>query len=333
MKPIPSDAKHQQVFFPETTQTASAVGNHDVDVIATTSLILYFEETSNNLSKPYYEPNEVSVGTHVQVDHLAAAIPGCPITVSATLSKQQGRRLEYSLTAMQKDTLIMSGIHHRAVVHRNRFKHAENSISHDESTQGSQETIEFWFDFHSPWCYIASHRIGDIASRFNLKIHWKPVHLANLNQAIDGRQPLEANRNFVAWYEQDMIDFTDLYKLPCAPHKEYPKRPSRALRASIYASDQNLAEPFVKYIMKGYWSEQKDISDLGFLAEAARQACLDESEIVDSTSDERYKSRLNVNLKQAIEKRLFGLPVTVYNNKIYWGNDRLDLLACHLKQL
>jgi 2-hydroxychromene-2-carboxylate isomerase/predicted thioesterase len=324
MKSVKIGLLQQQVFHTNKSHTASAVGNKSVDVVATTALILFFEEVSNNLVSPYYEDNEVTVGTHVNVDHIAAADIGTPLIVIAKLIDQQGRRLEFELTATQNDTLIMSGQHHRMVMDKSRFE-KPGLINSTE-----KEPIEFWFDFHSPWCYFASHRIGNIAEAFNLDIIWKPVHLANLSHAIGGRRPLEANDNFVAWYKQDQKDTAELLGLEFQPHRQYPKRPSRALRAALYAQEMGLAEPFVKTLMKGYWSQQKDISDMGWLAETAGKIGLSESGTRNSTTSNLYKERLNDNLKSAIEKNLFGLPTMVYRNKLYWGNDRMELLQSHL---
>jgi 2-hydroxychromene-2-carboxylate isomerase/predicted thioesterase len=327
LKSVRPGTEYRQTFFPNDEHTAASVGNHGVDVVATTTLILFFEEVSNNLIRPNYEDREITVGTHVNVDHLAAAHIGMPIQVTAKLTLHKGRRLEFELTAFQKDTLIMSGVHHRALMPRNRFSN-DPMIS---NTAIPKTKLEFWFDFHSPWCYFASHRIGHVASEFDLELIWKPVHLANLSEAIDGRRPLEANKNFVAWYEQDIRDTATLYGLDYEPHEAYPKRPSRALRAAIFAQEQGLAEPFVKQIMKGYWSGQKDISDGQWVSSVANQVGLDSAKIEEAMISDSYKTKLNQNLEHAVQQKLFGLPTAVINKKLYWGNDRIDLLVQHLR--
>ena len=319
MKEIDAGLQHFERFIPTEQHFASRVGNHGVDVVATTSLILFFEETANNLVAPYFDSGEVSVGTHVCVDHLAPAIAGSPIEVEAELTLIKGRRLEFQLQARQAEKLIMQGQHHRAVIQR-------QDTSQEKSDPTSSPRLEFWFDFHSPWCYFASHRIGEIAREFNAELIWKPVHLANLNQAVEGRRPLEANANFVAWYQQDMRDTAFLQGLPFEQHASYPCRPSRALRASIYAEEQGLAAPFVMQLMQGYWSQQKDISSLEWLCEVASSVGLDSEAVKDSAGSDTYKTKLHQNLEQAIEGKMFGLPVVRTQNKLFWGNDRLDLL-------
>lgn len=324
MKTIQPNTLHSEIVLPKPEQLASAVGNHGVDVVSTPSLILFFEAAANNLALPYYEANEISVGTHVNIDHVAAANGIDAITIEAKLTRQSGRRLEFALTAKQNETLIMQGEHHRAVMLREKFS------SHSEKSTPTPKTIDFWFDFHSPWCYLAAQRIGGIAQEFNAQLNWRPLHLANLISTIGGGQPLQGDKAFVAWYEQDQRDFARLQGLPFEPHRQYPKRPSRALRAAIYASDQGLAEVFVNRVMRGYWSQQKDISDIDWLQSIAAEIGLDPAAMAAATADAEYKKRLISNLDTAVAAGVFGLPASVVDHRIFWGNDRLDLLRHYL---
>ena len=311
------------MISPQPIHLASAMGNHGVDVVATTALILYFEMVSHDLCLPYYERDEVTVGTHVNIDHLAPATGDQPVRVVSELTLQRGRRLEFQCQAWQGETLVMTGQHWRAVTGRSRF---------DANARERQDgpVLEFWFDYHSPWCYFASHRIGEIAHEFSAELIWKPVHLANLNAAVDGRRPLEANENFLAWYRQDMRDSAAMMGLPFEQHRDYPRRPSRALRASLYAAEQGMASGFVPAVMRGYWAEQRDISDGNWLREVARSVGLDPAALAAATISEEYKQKLNANLSEAVSAGLFGLPTVRVDGKLFWGNDRLDLLRHHL---
>ncbi|MFT5218565.1 MAG: 2-hydroxychromene-2-carboxylate isomerase/predicted thioesterase [Planctomycetota bacterium] len=326
MKPIPTETRFSEIVYPRPEQLASALGNHGVDVVSTVNLILYFEAAANNLVMPYYDDGEVSVGTHVNVDHLAPANGSDAITVEATLTRQAGRRLEFSVQALQNNRVVMRGEHHRAVMNRRDFSDP------GEIAELKPKTIDFWFDFHSPWCYLASHKIGEIARQHSARLRWRPVHLANLISRIGGHQPLLGDAAFVAWYEQDQRDQADMLGLPFSPHADYPKRPSRALRAAIYAEELGLGEVFVKAVMRGYWSEQADISDLNWLHARSAELGLDGDAVEAAAQSADYKSQLEGNLDDAVKTKLFGLPAAVVDDKIFWGNDRLELLEHYLSQ-
>jgi 2-hydroxychromene-2-carboxylate isomerase len=193
-------------------------------------------------------------------------------------------------------------------------------------------TLTFWFDVHSPWCYFAAHRVGDVARKHELELRWRPLHLPRLQVTIGGRLPMEANAAFVRWYKQDMADWAELMGLPFAPHTKYPLRNSRALRACLYAADHGHAEDFVKLALRKYWSEQGDISNLDALAQWGEASGLDAEGVRGTAVSEMFKTRIDDNTAEAVARGIFGVPTIDTGTKLYWGNDRLELLDMHLSR-
>jgi 2-hydroxychromene-2-carboxylate isomerase len=191
-------------------------------------------------------------------------------------------------------------------------------------------TLTFWYDVHSPWCYFAAHRVGDLARKHGYELAWRPLHLPRLQVAIDGRKPMEANAAFVSWFKQDMADWAELLGLPFAPHVKYPLRNSRALRACLYAADLSRGEDFARLVLRKYWSEQGDISDLDQLASWGEACDLAGTAIRAAATSEEFKHRIDLNTNEAIARGVFGVPTIDTGAKLYWGNDRLELLDTHL---
>ena len=77
--------------------------------------------------------------------------------------------------------------------------------------------LTFWFDVHSPWVYLASFRVGDIARKHGLGLRWRPLHLPKLMDEIGGIKPLEASPQRVAWFQQDIQDHAELLGVPLTP--------------------------------------------------------------------------------------------------------------------
>lgn len=194
-------------------------------------------------------------------------------------------------------------------------------------------TLTFWFDVHSPWCYLAAHRIGDIARKHACELIWRPIHLPRLLDEIGGRKPLEENAAFVRWFKQDVVDWAALQGLPIAYHPQYPLRNSRALRACQYAAEEGKGEQFVKRILRAYWAEAADITDLDRISVWADEADLDAATARQAAVSETYKQRIDANTAAAIARGVFGVPTTDTGSKLYFGNDRLDLLDRHLSKL
>lgn len=119
MKPIPLGHANSMEFVPEERHTAAVVGNSEV--VSTPSLIGFLEQTSHRAILPFVEPGEVSVGTRVEVDHLAAAFIGRPIVTEARVAAVEGRRITFEVEARQGEKLVMKGRHGRAIVDRERL--------------------------------------------------------------------------------------------------------------------------------------------------------------------------------------------------------------------
>lgn len=328
MRPVPIGARATHRVLPTPADTAAAIGNPGVHAVSTPALIGFLEDASHLAIQPYYDQREVSVGTKVEVEHLAPAHLGLPIEACAEVIGARGRRIDFRVEARQEGRLVMAGRHQRAVVDLARFLGAAQA----KAATVERPRIDFWFDFHSPWCYLASTRIGDIARRHGADLRWRPVHLANLIDRIGGRRPLEGSPAFVRWYEQDLRDQAALLGLPLKPHPGYPLRPSRALRVALWAAEQGKAEAFVRPLMRAYWSEAADLADLATLARYAAAAGLEPSMVGDAATGARTKRALEANLEEAVAAGLFGLPTAVLDGKLFWGNDHLDLLEIWLRR-
>ncbi len=92
-----------------------------VIVLSTPSMINLMELTSHRLVSPHLDDNETTVGTHVDVSHVAAAAGGEQVTVTSTLVGVKRNRLTFELAAHSGDRLIGEGTHERAVIDNSKF--------------------------------------------------------------------------------------------------------------------------------------------------------------------------------------------------------------------
>ena len=308
------------VFSPDAGDTAAAVGNDGVDVVATVTLILWIESVCGDLLRPLLDDGEASVGTRVAVDHTGPARTERPVAVEARITAVEGRRVIFAVVARQDGRDVMIGEHQRRVVSLERF------LEGAKSTPVAGERVSFWFDVISPWSYLAALTIGRLAQRRGVVIDWRPLHLANLTTMVDGMRPLEQNPRRRAWYLQDIADRMAAAGVPYRPHAGQPLRPSRALRCMAHAADCGVAEPFVTEVMRGYWAEGADITDLDVLQIMAQKVGLGPRSMADVAADPHYKAVVAANTRDAAEAGLFGVPTFIFRDKLYFGSDRMDML-------
>lgn len=103
------------------SMTADRLGNPGMAVFATPALVRYFEGVAVQLLAPELEPGQGSVGTYLEVRHLAATPVGMKLTFRATLTEVDGRRLVFRLEAADERERVGEGIHERFLVDINKF--------------------------------------------------------------------------------------------------------------------------------------------------------------------------------------------------------------------
>lgn len=121
MKPIAPGLRAAHTVATTERDSAEAFGNPGVRVVATPALIGFLETAAHRCLESVYEPGEGSVGTHVDVRHLAAAPAGATIDAAAEVTTVEGRRIRFAVMARWGEAVLMQGTHERAVVDLARF--------------------------------------------------------------------------------------------------------------------------------------------------------------------------------------------------------------------
>jgi predicted thioesterase len=121
MKTIEIGASHEIDIPTEDSQTAAALGNAGVDVIGTAALVLMVEDVSERTIHGAMDEGEASVGTMVNLRHLAPMPAGGVATARARVVEVTGRRVLFETSVHWGGRLLMEGTHERAVVDLTRF--------------------------------------------------------------------------------------------------------------------------------------------------------------------------------------------------------------------
>lgn len=108
--------------------TAVSLGSGDVPVLATPRLIALLEAATVAALDGALDPGQTSVGTHVEIDHLQALSVGAPVRAEATLIDVRGRRLTFTVEAVDARSVVAAGTVVRAVVDRDRFLAGVTSV-------------------------------------------------------------------------------------------------------------------------------------------------------------------------------------------------------------
>jgi fluoroacetyl-CoA thioesterase len=121
VKSIAPGTRHSFTVQTGKRDTAEAFGNAGVPVVGTPALVGFLETAADRCLRSFYEGKEGSVGTAIDVAHLAPAPENASIEARATVVSVDGRKVRFAVEARLDETVLMKGFHERAVVDMERF--------------------------------------------------------------------------------------------------------------------------------------------------------------------------------------------------------------------
>jgi 2-hydroxychromene-2-carboxylate isomerase len=186
-------------------------------------------------------------------------------------------------------------------------------------------TLEFYFDFISPYGYLGSLGIMEIAARHDVEVDWCPTLLGVSVMGVMGLPPL-AETPLKGPYMAN--DFPRCFRLLGVPLKiggdgSMPPLPAGRAFSWIKAQDPAAAIRFGQRIYRGRWSEGIDMANPNNLAAAAEAEGFDGGQLIAALDDPEVKRLHRASVDGAIERGVFGVPTFSIDGELFWGHDRL----------
>ena len=186
------------------------------------------------------------------------------------------------------------------------------------------EPIDFWFDFSSPYSYIASERIDELVAKHRRKVRWRPIMLGAAFKASG--LPFLVSVPLKGEYSKRDFDRSARYL--GVPYKFPPKFPVTTLAAArgyywLHGQDCAKAREFAHAIFRAYWVDGRDIGELAVVLEIADSLNIDRDAFTAAIATPEFKERLKQETDAAIAKGMFGAPYFIVDGEPFWGADRL----------
>jgi 2-hydroxychromene-2-carboxylate isomerase len=184
--------------------------------------------------------------------------------------------------------------------------------------------IDFYFEFASPYGYLASTQIEDLAARHGREVVWRPIMLGAAFKET-GARPLTQTPLKAPYLRQDTPRFARLLGVP---FKEPPVMPANSLAASrafvwLEPDDPELAKRLAQAIFHAHWGEGRDIGAPEQVADLALPLGIESSALLAAVADPVIKDRLKQATAAALERGVFGSPFMFVDGEPFWGADRL----------
>ena len=179
--------------------------------------------------------------------------------------------------------------------------------------------IDFYFDFISPYSYLAHQKIKSIK---NVKFNYKPVLVGGLHNLQGITAPA-----FIKPKLKHMINDCDLIakknKFDFTWNSKFPLNSLHIMRGYLYV-DSDIKNLYIDIMFEAYWKDNLDISNDQILVSLLEKCQITKDKFFQGIKDQKIKDLLKNLTEEAHDKEVFGAPTFFINDKIFWGQDRLE---------
>ena len=184
------------------------------------------------------------------------------------------------------------------------------------------KSIDFYFDIISPYSYIAHKKIKIIKDKKKISFNYKPILVGGLHNQLGITAPafikpklkhMKSDCNLIA--AKDNIDFIW--------NSKFPLNSLNIMRGYLFVN-LNIKNFYLDIIFDAYWKDNLDISNEQVLISLIKKCKIDPDSFLNGIKNINIKNKLINITKEAQDKEIFGAPTYVVNNKIFWGQDRIE---------
>ncbi len=190
--------------------------------------------------------------------------------------------------------------------------------------------VEFYYDFSSPYTYIASCRIEKICEDNGAELEWKPFLLGGLFNETGVKPAREIESKF-AYVKEDTKDSAKYYGVEFIFPELFPLNSVKTMRGAFAASEKDKLVEYNHEMFRLYWTEGQDLSKDDILRDAVAGVGIDPDWFIGRIGEQEIKDRLREETSKAAQRGAFGAPTFFIGDKMFWGNDRLDFVDAYLK--
>ena len=193
--------------------------------------------------------------------------------------------------------------------------------------------VDFYFEFASPYGYLASTQIDAIGARYGREVVWQPIMLGAAFKQT-GARPLMQTPLKGPYLLHDVPRFARLLGVPLTLPPVLPMNSLAASRACVWVAeeDDEQARRLARALFHAHWGEGRDLAAPEAVADVAQGLGIARDGLLAAVADPRIKDRLKAQTQAAIERGVFGSPFIFVDGEPFWGADRLPQIDAWLSK-
>ena len=183
--------------------------------------------------------------------------------------------------------------------------------------------IDFYFDFVSPYAFISFQRIKNLKLKKDFKFRLKPILLGGLHNLHKITAPafIPAKARFMI---RDCKMLSDKYKMSFKFNSYFPIKTVNLMRGVLIAEEDGIANQYIEKIFEALWVSGLNLNDQAIIDKVLKNLDINPKTFTLRLSNQNLKDELKKKTQDAFEKGIFGAPTFYVNNKVFWGQDRLE---------
>ena len=184
------------------------------------------------------------------------------------------------------------------------------------------KSLEFYFDFISPYSFLAYKKLISLNNKNKIKVIYKPLLLGGLHK-LGGITAPAFNKRKMKNMKNDCELIAKKNDIKFKWNDKFPINSLYLMRGYL-TMENEFKDKFFEVCFDAYWKDNVDISSEINVKNILKVCDLDNNTFFENIQSQKIKDELRELTNLAFEKDIFGAPTFVVNNKIFWGQDRLD---------
>jgi len=190
--------------------------------------------------------------------------------------------------------------------------------------------VEFFFDFGSPFSYIAYTQMPGLAERTGATVIYRPMLLGGVFKATGNATPMAVPAKG-AYLGKDLDRVASHLGVPFRMNPFFLINTLLVMRGAVAAEAEGCFDTYVDALFRATWVDGKDTGDPAVVAGVLTDAGLDAERILARIGEQAIKDALKANTEEAVARGVFGAPTFFVGDEMFFGHDRIDYVEAALR--